>query len=308
MKKLVKWSLIIGVVICLLGVGMITTGAMMGGGDGVVSYLRSSHAVLWYDGWYDDWYDGWYDGWHEEGRYSGNQRIDAGASGNQLDEVTTYENISKLEIESAIGTIELVEEAREDPNDQAVRVARYQSQNTSRSYYEIRQDREELKIQFRGPTRDLRREDVESLTIYVPEGYRFRQLDVETNAGSFYAEVLYADEVELSLRAGEIMIDRGEITNLDVECAAGKLECQALVSRFADVECQAGSVDIWLAEAKDQYNYELECKTGTITLAGEEEERYTGLWQKKYIDHRAANKVELECAAGEITVNFPDTV
>ena len=300
MKKIVKWSLIIGVIICLLGVGMITAGAMMGGSEGVVSYLGSSHSGRWYHGWYDDWY--------EDGQYQENRRISEDSSNQQLDEVMTYENISELEIESAIGTIKLVEESREDPNDQALKVARYQAEGVSRSYYEIRQDKEELKIEFRGRARNVRWEDVESLTIYVPEGYRFRKVDVETSAGSFYAEALYGDEVELSLRAGEIIIERGEITDLDVECAAGSLDCKALVSRLADIECQAGSVEIWLADAKDQYNYELDCKTGTITLQDEEEERYTGLWQKKYIDHRAANKIDLECAAGEITVNFPDSV
>lgn len=295
MKRIVKWSLIVGTVICLLGVGMITAGAMMGGGEAVVSYFGGYHGVGY-------WQEVWDEGPDEDGRFV------SGQTDHQFDEAVSYEGISKLAIESAIGTVELVEERREDPNDRTVRVARFHTRGNSRNYYEIRQDEEELEIYFVGHSKRIRREEVESLIIYVPEGYRFRKVNLETNAGRFYAKTLYADEAELVLRAGEILIDSGEIADLDVECAAGRLECKALAGRSANVECQAGSVDIWLAEQKDRYNYELECKTGTITLMGEEKKRYTGLWQKKYIDYRAANQVELECAAGEITVNFPDSV
>ena len=72
--------------------------------------------------------------------------------------------------------------------------------------------------------------------------------------------------------------------------------------------CLNQSFRKWLAGTKDQYSYEMECKTGSITLAGDEEERYTGLWQKKHITNKTANKVDLECAAGEITVHYPDSV
>lgn len=297
MKKVVKWSLVIGAIICLMGVGMITAGAVMGGGDGLIPYMANHHYTI---GWYDDWYE---DDWDWDDRRPSSDPADY-----LLNEVNNYEGIRELEIESAVGVVELVEEQREDPNDQTVRIARYGAQSGTRNYYDIVQDREELKIHFRGAARNIKREDVEALTIYVPEGYQFRKVEVETSAGSFYAEALYADEADLSLRAGEIVIDRGEITDLDVECAAGSLDCKALVSRYADVECQAGSVNIWLAGTKDQYSYEMECKTGSITLAGEEEERYTGLWQKKHITNKTANKVDLECAAGEITINYPDSV
>lgn len=298
MKKVVKWSLIIGAVICLLGVGMITAGAVMGGGDGLIPYMANHHYTI---GWYDDWHEDDWNDWED-------RRPSSGPADYLLNDTGNYEGIRELEIESAVGVVELVEEQREDPNDQTVRIARYGIQDSTRNYYDIVQDREELKIHFRGSARNIKKEDVENLTLYVPEGYQFRKVEVETSAGSFYAEALYADEVELALRAGEIVIDRGKITDLDVECAAGSLECKALVERYADVECQAGSVGIWLTGTKDQYSYEMECKTGSITLAGDEEERYTGLWQKKHITNKTANKVDLECAAGEITVHYPDSV
>ena len=42
MKKLVKWTLILGIVLCFLGTGVMTAGAVMGGihGVGTVSYTH----------------------------------------------------------------------------------------------------------------------------------------------------------------------------------------------------------------------------------------------------------------------------
>lgn len=298
MKRVIKWSLIIGVIISLLGIGMITAGAMMGGGDGLPAYLKSHHYTI---GWYDDYRD--WDDWDS-------RRVEIDTSNYVSSERGIYENIRELEIKSAVGTIELVEEQRDDPQDLSIRVERLKPDGSSRQDYEIRQEREELKIYSKGNQRHWLLEDTESLIIYIPEGYRFGKVEVELNAGGFYAyaEAMYADELELHLQAGEIVIDGGEVGSLDVECAAGKVECSALVTRHADVECQAGSVEIWMAGTKEQYNYELECQMGTIILAGEEEERYTGLSQKTRLDHRASNQVELECAAGEIIVNFPDSL
>lgn len=302
MKKIIKWSLLIGLVICLMGVGMITAGAMMGGGEGLVSYLGTHHAAL---GWYDDWNDGWHDDWNDDNQ-NRDERRSGDLSGQLLESSQIYEGIRELEIEGAVGSVEIVEEKREDPDDQTIWVARYGVSKYTDKHYTMEQDRDELKITFTGLTRNLRKEEVETVVIYVPEGYRFRKVDVEMSAGSFFAQVMYADEADLTLRAGKIVIGGGGITDLDVECQAGSLECQAQVSRNAEVECQAGSVNIWLAGTKDQYNYELECSTGTIRIEGEES--YTGIRKKKYIDHRAANQVDLECAAGEITVNFAESV
>lgn len=40
MKRVIKWSLILGAVCCLSGVGMMTAGVMMGGADYVTEYVR----------------------------------------------------------------------------------------------------------------------------------------------------------------------------------------------------------------------------------------------------------------------------
>lgn len=298
MKKIIKWSLITGLIICLLGVGMITAGAMMGGSEGLVSYMRSHHSrFAWDDEWdYDD-----YEDWAWE-TVSPDQPV------SRTDQGTRYDNVRKLKIEAAVGSVDIKEEYRENPEDTTLRIVRYAKDGERVQRYVITQEREELKIECERYHNVRKPYEIESIVIYIPEGYRFRKVEVETLAGAFYADVLNADEADLELKAGEIQIRGGEIGFLDVECQAGRLECNALVTGSADVECQAGSVDISMAGSKDQYNYELECKTGSIELIDTERETYDSLWQKKYIDHRADKTVELDCAAGKINIHFPDTI
>lgn len=296
MKKFIKWSLIIGFVSCLLGVGMMSAGAMMGGGEGLVSYLRNGRFSLL--------------GRYSEAPYSGEWRESLTGSGQlhneNQGEGEVFTGIAELEIEAGPGLVELVEEHREDSQDTSLRII---YEDGSQLKYQIYQERDTLKIQL--PERSRRGLDgwrMETLLIYVPEGYRFREVNVEAMAGEVRADILYADKLELESKAGTITIGGGQAGRLEADCMSGVIECMAKVEYSADADCKAGSLSFSMAEGKDQYDYELECKTGQIILAGEETEEYNSLWQKKYIDHRAGKQVELDCAAGKITVYFPESL
>lgn len=305
MKKLIKWSFLIGLIVCLLGVGMITAGAMMGGGEHLISYMSNHHYGLgWLEDDYEDAYEdfiGDYYSWGEETEYL--DQLDS-----LPDQREVYDNIRKLDVEAAVGMVKVVEESREDSEDTTIQIGRYSEEGKQVKKYTITQENDELKIECKKHGNYRSPYEIESIVIYIPEGYQFRKVEVETLAGAFNADVLNANEVSLELKAGEINIGDGNIDYLDVESQAGRLQCDALVTGSADVECQAGMVNISLAGSKDDYNYELECKTGSITLTDTEEESYNSLWEKKYIDHRADKTVELDCAAGKINIYFPDTV
>lgn len=268
----------------------------MGGGAGLGDYLRTHQYTL---GWHHavpdavrDWDEGWDKEWDE---------MQEGETIPAAGEMIT--GIQELEIEAGPGSMEIREESREDSQDTALRIVH---EDGSALRYRIYQEEDTLKIELPSRIRDLSGDwRMETLTIYVPAGFRFREVNVETMAGSFYADALYADQLELESKSGSISIKGGRAGNLEVDCMAGAIECLARVERGADADCKAGSLIIAMAEAKDQYNYELDCKTGTITMVEDGEEVFSSLWQKKHIDHGSGKTVELDCAAGEITVQFP---
>ncbi|MDD3251035.1 MAG: hypothetical protein PHV18_00600 [Lachnospiraceae bacterium] len=64
MKRVIRWSLILGLICCLLGVGMMTAGVMMGGADFVSSNLHKIPEHIEEHDWDDVFEDGHFDWEH----------------------------------------------------------------------------------------------------------------------------------------------------------------------------------------------------------------------------------------------------
>ena len=297
MSRLMKWFTILGIICSLLGIGVITAGAMMGGVEDVKNYAGR------YDGYLSSHTppataaggDAGGDRMTPEGRTDWNQA--------SMTNTASYPDVKKLKIEAGPGEVMIRAEDREVSQDTAIRVERYAREGVLIYTYDIRKNRDELEIErnyeFRNivsPGKDhseehaeeYRGRHMEALIIYVPRNYQFREVEIEAAAAEVTVEEIYADKLELELKAGEMTIESAN---------AGEL----------DAECKVGSMYIGMEGKKEQYNYELECSLGTITLEGGEEETYTGLHQDKYIDNHAGRTAKLDCETGAIKVGFAET-
>lgn len=289
MKKMIKWSAILGTVCCLLGIGVITAGAMMGGVDEIDGYVQRFDDHEFPYGEDIDIIEDIRDH-HENGILP-----EADKALNSV----SYDQVRKLKIETGPGEVIILAEDREDVQDTAIRVMGYGIEGVLTYPYEIRQEQDELQIErnhefrdivgpFKNRDGDYKNRRMETLYIYIPKNYRFHEVEIEAAASSVEIDEIYADKLDLELMAGELTIGYGAVDAIDAEC-------------------QAGSMDISLEGKKEQYDYEIKCSVGSITLMGDEEESYSGLLQKEHIDHHAGKKAELECDAGEIVVRFTDT-
>lgn len=281
MKKVIKWSLIFGIVCSLLGIGMMTAGAMMGGASDLENHFRELSSMGVSD--------------YVEYRQSG-VIGETGYASETLGELMgseRYDNVKELEIEAGPGDISIVAEVRDNPQDTSIRIERYPIEGVLVYEYIVRQEHEELKIEraheFRNIFRSHREQSdtnenkrMETLIIYVPVDYQFRKVDIEAAAASVHVEELNADKMNLELMAGALVMERGR---------AGKL----------DAECYAGDMELNLEGSKEQYNYELSSKAGEINLG---DESYSSLWNEKSIDYHAGQEMDLDCASGRITVIF----
>lgn len=293
MKKVIKWSVIFGIVFSLLGIGVMTAGAMMGGADNLEGYLRE------------------YSGFGRHSYVSTERAIVIDENGNSADafmkstgdntanhtgeerKQASYNNIRELEIEAGPGEVSIVTENRDDPQDTSIRIERNYEAGVLNYEYIVRQDHEELKIErayeFQNIVSHQRSADdmyddkrMETLTIFVPKDYQFHEVDVEAAAAFVSIEEIHADKLNLELMAGELTMAGGRV---------GKL----------DAECLAGDMSIALEGYKEQYDYELSCKAGEIDLG---DESYTALWNEKTINYGAGREMDLDCSSGRITVEF----
>lgn len=158
--------------------------------------------------------------------------------------------------------------------------------------------------------------------LYVPEGFYFREVDIEFGAGLLEFEGLRADRVTLGVGAGQITVDglaansleaeigmgqmelKGlEVKSLDADIGMGELVARGSVNGDVDVSCSMGNVDMEITGRQEDFNYELTGAMGNIDLGAA---GYSGLGMSKTIDNGADKNMEVECSAGNITIKFTD--
>lgn len=158
------------------------------------------------------------------------------------------------------------------------------------------------------------------VTLYVPENYHYREAEIELGAGELEFESLNADKVSLGVGAGQItanglkadslemkigmgQIDMKDVNvkELKVEIGMGSLMVEGAIEGNVDANCSMGNMDLKITGSQQDFNYKLDGAMGNIDLGSES---YSGLGVSKRIDNGAQKNMEIECAAGNITINF----
>lgn len=329
MKKWVRRILIAGIAFCFVGAGVMTAGAVMGGG-------HSAKRLL-------DWGHGWGHHWEDSVRIPQEDRglpeipfqedpelearenqvlpeipspeypdLDVreewslarsfpGSGELALEEGSFYKGVRRLDLELAGNRVELRE--WEDLEEGQIWIFCFGDQER---LYKITQKGESLAAGF--PDHRGVRGPAESMVIYVPVAWAFQEVEVENAGGHFQAERICGEKLSLETMGGKTHILGGSIRILNLECQAGKSICQAVVSGEASVECDAGEVSLVLAGEEELYDYSLECHVGSIAIIDQEARHYRGLDVEKKLDNGTGRRVDLECDAGAITVVFQEPV
>jgi DUF4097 and DUF4098 domain-containing protein YvlB len=127
-----------------------------------------------------------------------------------------------------------------------------------------------------------------TLTLTVPEGKTFSEVELEIGAARLTADKLSAEALELRLGAGDVSIgylevsrqadieggtgkitvSDGSITDLTVEMGVGKLDFTAAVLGEGDFELGVGESSLTLKGSKDDYKIDVRKGIGTVTVDG----------------------------------------
>ena len=293
MKKLIKVCLITGIICVFIGGGITAAAAVMGGAMVIGNYEKS---YWWSDHWMDavDHVGGGLDGVEERLNELG---VHTGEiTRTTVEEVRmSFSDVKKLDLEAGAGNIRIVEE---DTGGEI-----YVDLNDD-TFYQCYREHDTLKIQMDKSRRweNLKSDDMRgNVTITVPTDYVFQEVDLEIKGGYFQADRICADSLEMEVKAGELVISNGKAGTLSAESSAGSIYCRAEVSGDVDAESKAGSIELLLTGEEEDYNYELECRAGSLKVG---DQLYEGLKTEKTIDNGAAKRAEFECSAGEIIVGF----
>lgn len=158
------------------------------------------------------------------------------------------------------------------------------------------------------------------VTIEIPQGMSFDEIDVELGAGTMEISDIRAKEFDAGIGAGELTIKNMETQELSVEIGAGELKAENVSARNADfevsmgecvyrgtiqdnldAECNMGNMEFYLTGAEEEHNYEIECGAGNIDVGGFS---FSGLAAERKINNGAAGTFDISCNMGNITVCF----
>jgi len=162
-----------------------------------------------------------------------------------------------------------------------------------------------------------------TVILYVPEEYRFDEVEIKIGAGEVYFYGLRAKEASLEVGAGSMNIEDVQVEQtvsahvgagmigmyemeageLDVEVGMGEFYATGTVDGDLDAECAMGNVEIGLAGSEEDYNYHLKGSMGNVQVG---DYSSAGFSKEKKIDNDAGRTVDVECSMGNITIYFLD--
>lgn len=160
------------------------------------------------------------------------------------------------------------------------------------------------------------------ITLVVPAGTKFNEVDVEVGAGVMEIVSLKAKEIDASIGAGELLIGHAKIKELSAEIGVGRLEARDMEAENAsltlgmgeciyegalsgnlDLECDMGSMEIYLDGHEKDFNYEIECGAGNVEIGGSS---YAALASERHIHNGCHRDIEIECNMGNIEIQFKE--
>lgn len=156
--------------------------------------------------------------------------------------------------------------------------------------------------------------------VVLPQDLRnLKKVEIETGAGTIYAEGIAADEVDLELGAGRaefvglvakntadissgagyLIIREAELRNMDLDMGVGKVEISGVLRGKNEVDAGVGKLEMTLKGGQEDYKMRFSKGLGAITVNGESMGD-NGVWGN------GANTVKIDGGVGAIEVRVEE--
>ena len=160
------------------------------------------------------------------------------------------------------------------------------------------------------------------ITLVVPKGTYFSELELEVGAGVMEISGVDAMEIDAQVGAGGLLLHQMETQEFSAEVGVGRIEASDMISGNVsmtvsmgegiykgtasgevEAECDMGNIEFVLKEKQEDFNYSIECSAGSIKIGGAE---FTGLAREQRMDNHAFREFEAECNMGNIVISFEE--
>ena len=155
------------------------------------------------------------------------------------------------------------------------------------------------------------------LTLYVPNGIVFDDVDITTGAAKLTADALSISSLELKLGAGDVRFESlhvssnadikggtgqitivsGTINDLSLEMGMGELNLTAAVLGDSNLKFGVGESNLTLIGSKDDYKVDVEKGLGSISVDGKDVSDFGSSGNEQ-------NHINIEGGIGSINIAF----
>lgn len=236
--------------------------------------------------------------------------------------IDDIEGLRKLELEAERTAVRF--EEREEASGGILVYAREDPRLDTNLQWEAYGDRAEIRFSYKKVRRGYGKAVIE-----VPAGYRFEELEIESEAGYMKIRNARADKLKLKAEAAELSVDWFQAGELEAVSKAGSLTASGETEHSAEVKAEAGAVDICLSGQRSEYDYEVKNAVGSVQIGadsyaginydsvngahsgnGSEEWEDDGEGGSRQLirggDSRAEKKLTVDCSVGSVEITFLD--
>ena len=125
----------------------------------------------------------------------------------------------------------------------------------------------------------------EQLTIEIPVGTVFEEVEIDVGVGELDAAGLYCRE-------------------LSIDCGVGSVSVSGRVEDECSIDCGVGEVSLNLENAQEDFDYQITCGIGDVVLG---ENSYSGISKRREIDNGTGRDMEIDCGMGSVMLTFSDS-
>lgn len=167
---------------------------------------------------------------------------------------------------------------------------------------------------------EIKNHTKDKLILSIPEKQKFNNMTIRCDAGSIESDDIVTESLHMEIDAASVCMKQltassvnmngnaasmefsdASVRDLSLEMNAGAIAYKGEILSSASVDVNAGSGEFILNGNEKNFNYELDCAMGGISINGKD---YAGLGYVKGLDYDADADFRISCSMGSVDLSF----
>ena len=142
-----------------------------------------------------------------------------------------------------------------------------------------------------------------TMIVYFPENKNFNNVAIDVGAGNIEIEKVTGSDTDINVAMGQVVISEMETDSLNIEVGMGNAEVKGNINYEAIVDCGMGQVVMELEGEGKDFNYNLDCGLGSLSVEGVYHIAGIG---DSYVNNDASMEMDISVGMGTVTVSFEE--